>query len=1336
MTLTIGEETKSRLRSLSGNTSSLLNLNKRKKKNKEKKKDKDKSQPKSQGNTRVLRSTSLKPNVNDDASALSSNSSYDKVYLMDGSDHKAGSANHASDKNNVSSTGSGIQSIKIRSSRQSGEKSRSRSLRISTSLSRLPRKNSLNAGNDTSSTEGFNQTAMTREENTDPLGSRLRVSDSKASLSDVPSTTLFTKFKSSKSDSATPVKSKPDESDSGLFSSLISAAHNAANHLIPKSSLKSSSSLYDEPSNGDRTQLLTSGIGGTDTSNDPYNHTGSFLNHLDFLLAPSSNNDYLLKKATTLDTLNTSDSSTSSISQQMTNPSSTVPLYDDSKQDGNNSDDIGSVGTFMDKVKFTSVKQDNAPPISTFGRGNLTLDAIEKDKDDLKSTGFHTPSVLITTDQPDRPVSSPSPLSMPNDDANTDSNTNSASPSFEKTRPRNGRSRRPEVLRDLTMRSLSPAAATKLFTAPLRNSFSGRNMTRASSISKTSDIVQPPGGPTRLSTSDIPIKRKTEEPELQGIEYASAKRNTDFHTIFKDTVVSPIERLIADYSCALSKDILIQGRLYISDRHICFYSNILGWMKTVVVPFKEIVQIEQKNTAVLFPNAISIQTLHDKFLFASFISRDSTFDQIMDIWNQTIINKNFKPKRGTMGSADLMNDENLTLDSEASSMDYDDDDVQTNDRTSTSITDSYGNRDESDSYDDDDTDDINPDDMTSSSEESTNSVSDEARPSGLSKSSNSQSSAQLGPSKHEPTTPDYTPKENEREMGETILNAPLGTVINILYGSDVQYFDRILKAQGNYDISKFNEIIQSKKREYVYTKPISGSIGPSKTRCEITESIDKLDLKNYVQVTQVSKTPDIPSGNSFVVKTIFLFCWADDNSTKVKVYTYVDWSAKSWIKAAVEKGTFDGIKSSTKILFEELEDIIEENKGKSSSPDNRKDIEEVLSSLPCLGPKEHEPTECTFEKSSGYEIIDDKISFKSPVGTIFQLICGDDTSYMKRILERQKNIEISDIPPFQNKTRKYTYVKPLPGSIGPKQAKCYIEEKIESDDVNTCMVLEQISKTPEIPSGNSFEVHTKFYFSWGEKNTTNVLAATNIEWTGKSWIKSAIQKGSINGQKASVQDMVAEIKDILSSASSTTKRRPTISRRKTERSRSKRKTISKSREQPEVQNGGLYATVQEIYGIVKDLVADLPPIILAAAAVVLLILIIFVPRLCSSLFHRSPSPHFVSPSTIVMDGEEYYVLPAMETYYGRNRRGNKNKPFSKLYSDSEYDLWNWIDSHSGSELNKKSGPNLDVNYNINSTIPLNKAVEHKKQNLKEVIRLTELQLMKLKEKANLTDNST
>lgn len=39
-----------------------------------------------------------------------------------------------------------------------------------------------------------------------------------------------------------------------------------------------------------------------------------------------------------------------------------------------------------------------------------------------------------------------------------------------------------------------------------------------------------------------------------------------------------------DYGCALQREILVQGRIYISENHICFHANIFGWVTDVREP--------------------------------------------------------------------------------------------------------------------------------------------------------------------------------------------------------------------------------------------------------------------------------------------------------------------------------------------------------------------------------------------------------------------------------------------------------------------------------------------------------------------------------------------------------------------------------------------------------------------------------------------------------------------------------------------------------------------------------------------------------------------------------
>ncbi|KAI9267929.1 GRAM domain-containing protein [Phascolomyces articulosus] len=111
---------------------------------------------------------------------------------------------------------------------------------------------------------------------------------------------------------------------------------------------------------------------------------------------------------------------------------------------------------------------------------------------------------------------------------------------------------------------------------------------------------------------------------------ASAKRNMEFHTLFRS--VPELDPLIEVYKCALQKEILLQGHIYITEHHLCFNANIFGWVTNLVIAFSDITSIEKRMTAMIIPNGIQVSTGHAKHIFASFMSRDMAFDQMYKVW--------------------------------------------------------------------------------------------------------------------------------------------------------------------------------------------------------------------------------------------------------------------------------------------------------------------------------------------------------------------------------------------------------------------------------------------------------------------------------------------------------------------------------------------------------------------------------------------------------------------------------------------------------------------------------------------------------------------------------
>ncbi|KAL4660638.1 GRAM domain-containing protein 1B-like isoform X1 [Arapaima gigas] len=120
------------------------------------------------------------------------------------------------------------------------------------------------------------------------------------------------------------------------------------------------------------------------------------------------------------------------------------------------------------------------------------------------------------------------------------------------------------------------------------------------------------------------------------------QRNEDFRKLFKQLPDS--ERLIVDYSCALQRDILLQGRLYLSENWICFYSNIFRWETLLTVRLKDVCSMTKEKTARLIPNAIQLCTDSEKHFFTSFGARDRTYMMMFRLWQNALLDKPLCPK--------------------------------------------------------------------------------------------------------------------------------------------------------------------------------------------------------------------------------------------------------------------------------------------------------------------------------------------------------------------------------------------------------------------------------------------------------------------------------------------------------------------------------------------------------------------------------------------------------------------------------------------------------------------------------------------------------------------
>ena len=452
----------------------------------------------------------------------------------------------------------------------------------------------------------------------------------------------------------------------------------------------------------------------------------------------------------------------------------------------------------------------------------------------------------------------------------------------------------------------------------LRNKVERAKKRRHRNNSSTNTI----GAAISATNSALIDPRNASNPKMTGFAVATKKRNRDFHQLFRS--VPEDDYLIEDYNCALQREILLAGRIYISEGHICFSSNILGWITTLVISFDEIVCVEKESTAMVFPNAIAIQTLHARHTFRSLINRDTTYDLMIKIWkishpglqsSENGVNvssgtgsktEKIEPSGSDPGSPGSDEGDVYDEDDESAS---DDSDASESGTAPRSITESLVPESPPKSA-------IprKPSNLGNAAGQAANpgpTINDgkaAERAAGVA----SATADFPGPATHAPTECSDQSTHYDKLLKDETIPAPLGKVFAMVFGATSGGFmsrwlmddQKCTELQMEDDKKGLGE--ENKTRSYTYIKPLGGSIGPKQTKCITTEQLDSLDLEKAISVTLTTQTPDVPSGNVFSVKTRYCLMWGPNNSTRMIVCCAIEWTGKSWLK---------GIQPTTPIPF-------------------------------------------------------------------------------------------------------------------------------------------------------------------------------------------------------------------------------------------------------------------------------------------------------------------------------------------------------------------------------------------------------------------------------------
>jgi hypothetical protein len=130
---------------------------------------------------------------------------------------------------------------------------------------------------------------------------------------------------------------------------------------------------------------------------------------------------------------------------------------------------------------------------------------------------------------------------------------------------------------------------------------------------------------------------------LGGAKPIPTNRQNDFEKLFGNQLQPPKGEDTPDFytvcqtqSADLQASVLLHGRLYLTRYHLCFRSNICGYVTEKIHDLRDIVSVERSTTAKWIQNAISLtlDTESDEKVvgYGSMGDREAMYAGVMELW--------------------------------------------------------------------------------------------------------------------------------------------------------------------------------------------------------------------------------------------------------------------------------------------------------------------------------------------------------------------------------------------------------------------------------------------------------------------------------------------------------------------------------------------------------------------------------------------------------------------------------------------------------------------------------------------------------------------------------
>ena len=131
------------------------------------------------------------------------------------------------------------------------------------------------------------------------------------------------------------------------------------------------------------------------------------------------------------------------------------------------------------------------------------------------------------------------------------------------------------------------------------------------------------------------------------------------------------------------------------------------------------------------------------------------------------------------------------------------------------------------------------------------------------------------------------------------------------------------------------------------------------------------------------------------------------------------------------------------------------------------------------------------------------------IEVIYDKIFNPSEQFMRTFMRDNQRLLDLEFDPWATdakgqETREYRYVMQLNAVMGPKSTRVFNKQKCITKDLPRGVVIENVSETPDVPSGDCFKTLNLYCLAYVDPSHTRFIMSGTIQFVKSTWIKSAL----------------------------------------------------------------------------------------------------------------------------------------------------------------------------------------------------------------------------------------